>query len=676
MERVGELYGIWAGAGRRDIGPDRFTVRSHASWLNARTLVGGYGGGREAQIKVPACHGGLSHPSRRLRGADVSTDDPVRVGGRASLGHDICRPSRFDKVAFLGPYILIAHDNTAVGTATSLEDAHGSVARNATVTTFAGTLRKSLLAVDIDPTDTAAEPEAGEALAGQLESWCERLGLSWMRRASGRPGHQHLVVHVPDNLRNDFRGVVRSLADHHSVSATVRTTLRPLCAPHRSGVPASAVSGNLTTTGLDELELALGTEPVIVDKACVGGRRTIRRRAAREHAQSRSEMEFGETLARIRARWTFSQAWDAACQPGTKAAEIGLAAWRRWVWAPAVTIVDAERHVDVSVAWKNFRTASPQQAAHLGYADWVRSRWQPAVEEARRSRPRRTRTGQGQARGTLVGGQVTLALFGESRVETTADRLAAVAYAAASLTGRLLGGVRVKTLCIALRVLARAIVAREGSMSVREWSEQAGLDPKTVRRARDAAKALGLIQQVHRYGGQAEDCDAWLPTPALKVDLDWAAAQAHSPTGRYAPYRGVRGDASRDRLRKQHAAERSRWRAHLEARKRYLRLLSSSTGRRAHVVLLQQRWWWSLSAADRAARRVTRRERLKKLPVDVRHRWFAWLAVRREVVAGAIRIVSGGATFEDWRRLRDAPSTVFAGVGYFKASNGPLPQSG
>ncbi len=449
-----------------------------------------------------------------------------------------------DKALFGPPYIHIAADNSPVSV-TRRHPCSISGHPNDAVSTV-GTLHPAACGIDVDPTDTGATPESGHAFSDAIVSWCERLGLPWLRRSSGRPGHVHLIAVVPPALRPELRTLSAHLARHHAVSATVRTTLRLTSAPHRLGFPSLIIDGTLQTRDLPG-------RPLQRDRARAPARARRPRPAPRSpHQRSRSEGEYGDALAHARANWTTERAWHAANVSGSKAADIGRHAWQRWFWAPAQTIVDAERGLPEHSAWRRFTQASPTQGKHLGHARWRTERWLPALDEARLDRPRRQRVHtsprapassheQCRQHHQISVVRRTLRITASLRLHSTQSR------------------VKPTTLYAALDALAMAIVARSGSLSIRSWAEKALLDPKSIRRARDTADHLGLIYRTHAYHGGPNDCDSWQLTGQL-TDLI-ARHTGQSPTIPYTPHARCFGAANYERLRRTHWYEQQLWRA-------------------------------------------------------------------------------------------------------------------
>ncbi len=547
---------------------------------------------------------------------------------------DQLRIQDVDAELFEPPFVLIDSENRAAGSVASLTDASAALA-DPRFASFVGQLRPGVLAVDIDPGDSGAEPESGVAVGDGVAAWCDRAGIGWIHRASGRPGHRHIVASVPPTLIGDFRELVRRLAAWNAVSASVRTSLRPLTAPHRLGLHSPLIDGNLFGTLRSSLP---GESPAAEQVPSPAQARLVDAARRSRKSRSRSEGEFGDAIARVRAGWSKDDAWAALCRRGTKAAEMGECGWSRWIWSAAVTLVDAERGVSVIDAWENFKNASPEQAGHLGHSGWLELRWRPAVLEAEIERPRRRRL-------RTLGFTGAVASPGSpdhdiAEIAATAAGLTAAACRLASARSSLPGGIRLKSLCAALVALARPIVVRGGSVSVRAWAEIARLDPKTIRRARDAAVELGLLCQAGKFNGGKESCDAWLPTRFAQAFI----RSGKSPTGRYAPYARAIGSANRRDMTGRHDRERKVWYKYLSELARF-RLSGSVLNRRqdsvSRIVLSHRRWWKSLSVTEQRYRRRRRRLLIRALGPSDRAAWIAWLNDRIQLTANVVAAAAG-----------------------------------
>ncbi|WP_410626147.1 hypothetical protein [Amycolatopsis sp. cmx-8-4] len=452
---------------------------------------------------------------------------------------DTYLPSRLDQALFGAPFIVIDADNHAHTITHHLDDAVTILTTDDAARAIVGTLRQPLLAIDIDPEDTGAGADAGEVVAEQLLLWADRYGLPWLRRASGRPGHTHIVIKTPPCLREELQCVVTTVATRQNVSATVRSTLRLTSSPHRHELPSPILSCTLTTSDVPDLGTPRALRVI----------RPARRRDA--SGVSRSEREYGHALALARAGHATAHAWAFADLAGTKAREIGRQAWRRWFWAPATTIAAAERGLAEQQAWDLFRQASPTQAAYFGRDAWHRLRWLPALREAAESRPRRRRIGPPQAGDHQNEPSPRQLRHVGAMLQAAVDRQLARGASTALRTGTI-AGVRISSLRAVLDAFAHAVLTTRGSISIRHWAERAGLDPKTVRRARDAALELGILKRVHHYTGGETDCDAFVVTEGAAVAPD---GELTSPT----LYTPSVGQANAFRLKNQHQEDRLQW---------------------------------------------------------------------------------------------------------------------
>lgn len=449
---------------------------------------------------------------------------------------DTYLPSRLDQALFGAPFIVIDADNHPHTITHRLNDATTILTTDDAARAIVGTLRQPLLAIDIDPEDTGADADAGDVVAEQLLLWADRYGLPCLQRASGRPGHTHLIIKTPPCLREELQCVVRTIATRHNVSATVRSTLRLTSSPHRHELPSPILSCTLTTSDVPDLGTSRAPRAI----------RPARRRGAAN--VSRSEREYGHALALARAGHTTAHAWAFANLAGTKAREIGQQAWRRWFWAPATTIAAAERDLTEQQAWDLFHQASPTQAAHVGRNVWRRNRWLPALREAAEPRPRRRRLGPPQTSNHQNEPSPRQLRHIRAELQAAVDQQLSRRASTAVRTCTI-AGVRVSSLRAALDAFAHAVLTTRGSISVRHWAERANLDPKTVRRARDAALKLGILKRVHKYTGGETDCDAFISAESAAGNPN---TELTSPT----PYTPSLGQADPLRLWSQHQRDR------------------------------------------------------------------------------------------------------------------------
>lgn len=246
--------------------------------------------------------------------------------------------------------------------AESLAAALARVGRGPVASVY-GRLRPGVLGVDLDLADAGP-------VAADLVAWCVERGLWHVVRASGRPGHLHVIVVAgaqesalvafADELRRAYRAGGRSI--------DVRQQLRPLSAAHRSGV-TPPLPGGLAglARALPAAMAGLAGQPEAAPSPAAAVRALVpavppRRLArcdlpqewadylahGRHPAQvagwadtSRSAVESTATWTMARCGWTAEQAWTAvgAAHPGafTKARAKGRGWWIACVWNPAVT---------------------------------------------------------------------------------------------------------------------------------------------------------------------------------------------------------------------------------------------------------------------------------------------------------------------------------------------------
>ena len=230
-----------------------------------------------------------------------------------------------------------------------------------------GRLRPGIVAVDVDMA-------RGQAVVAELVAWCGERDLWHVVRASGQPGHGHVLVVVGEQ-RGELEEFCGRLRDAYRVGRTridVRAMVRPLSAPHRSGATPPLPRGlSSAARALRRVLRALPesqTHPApdrpvapVVPLAPRSVPRTILRRglpadwadyltAGIPPAQvagwsdaSRSAVESTATWQMAAAGWNADQAWLAISQAHpqayTKARGKGRRWWTACVWNPAVEAV-------------------------------------------------------------------------------------------------------------------------------------------------------------------------------------------------------------------------------------------------------------------------------------------------------------------------------------------------
>jgi hypothetical protein len=577
-----------------------------------------------------------------------------------------------DATLFGGPWVLIDAHSVSVGTAPTYAAAMAELAEHDDVTSVVGTLRGKWQVVDVDPDDKQAPAEAGDACAEDLRDWAEHAGLARVLRRSGRPGHHHVLIEVPDELYLEYQRLVRQARAHHGVGATPRRSVRVLSAPHRLGLPCPVVDV-VVNAPVDE-PAVLASPPTRTAR----GRRTQRashsthkaaRRRRREHQADgvdRSPAEFGLALALARAGYATPAAWQAANTPGSVAADEGELWWRRWMWCKAVTWVAAEQQLGEDEAWARAQLACRAVARQLGRDAWRTQYWEPGVVEAGLDRPRRYRRDQavGPAQPRPVAGVLDQVA---EQDEVTVIHTGMVQAAEDYLTRQ---GRRAQfraSVRAVLAPLAEVIVRRAGSISHRELAERSGRDTKTVRAALNAALTGGILYRAARYTEGAKDCDRWGVGPAAQGRIE--RLRETSPTRCTPPPRPPPepGTCDPTRLTRQHRADRAAFSLRLK-----LSEITEVTGETyaecQHPVAklirsrhAQRHWWQSLTAEQQEERRAACRARLDEMAPDLCKLWFDWLA-RRDGIDVAIDGIVAGDQCAAYRDVVErAPLTVSLG---------------
>lgn len=601
----------------------------------------------------------------------VPEDTPVQsgdlgdsgVGGCADRVSDRADASVFDRVLFrdAAPFVAITAANEGVVTTRSRRSAlewlaeETAAREDVEVATVAGTLRECVLAADVDPADTGAPEEAGQAAAEELIELAEDLGLPWLLRASGREGGRHVLV-TGELDHDDWRRWCHRAAVYHDVGVQPRRTLRLLAAPHRSGLPAPVLGGTLVPSDLSEPTSSDGPRRRSTvrspRRSCAA--RSSNKVSSTPLAGDRSRREYGAALARGRAGWSAGRTYAAVAVPGSKAAEQGELNWRRWVWSRAVTVVAAERGVTEDEAWTEFERASRRRARELGREAWRRTYWWPALEDAEQERPRRRRlesAGDG-------------APSGETEQAAEVERVRAGLHAAVAdvLEQDPRRPQFRRSVAAALDALAPVLVRRAGSIAERAWCEAAQLARSTLRALLPWLVEHGILARDRRYNGGTADCASWALGPRSQVAVP--TSETRSTGGTPPPQPPTVGRADSTRLRRVHERER-------QTREADLSLLTDASvsseadpaaHRMARSLTWQQRWWHSLDEEEQQIRRAVRRRMLDTIHRSRRSAWLSWLSQRNDLAAAAERVLRGRAETDDHRTLAAAPTTVHRGL--------------
>lgn len=253
---------------------------------------------------------------------------------------------------------LDAGNRVVAGVRPGSLDAAVGLCGQGSVATFFGRLRSGVVVVDVDLADSR------EAVAGVV-GWCVEAGLWHLVRASGRPGHQHVFVVAGEQLPalQEFTSRLRAGLRVGRSAIDVRDTVRPLCAPHRSGAPTPMPRrlrglARALPRALQSLPPTLADSPphrtptaatVVVHPAVPRPVRALPLAWARYLSdgvvppqvagwadRSRSAVEATATYQMACAGWTAQRAWTAVCtahpKAMAKARERGEVWWTQFVW--------------------------------------------------------------------------------------------------------------------------------------------------------------------------------------------------------------------------------------------------------------------------------------------------------------------------------------------------------
>lgn len=586
----------------------------------------------------------------------------TNVGVCADGADVVCDPAVLDRVLYdnSAPFVGITAANAGCVTTRDFAAAQQWLAEPGDeVVTVAGTLRRQVLAADVDPADMGATAEAGQAAAEELVTRAETLGLPWLLRASGREGGRHVLV-VGDVDEDDWRRWCHGAAAHHGVGVQPRRTLRLLAAPHRLGLAAPVLAGTLAPSDLPEPS-PRGRSRRRREPARAAQRHRPRTpacvRAAADSsapAADRSRREYGDALARARAGWGAYRTYAAVAVPGSKAVEQGESNWRRWVWSRVVTVVAAEWGCSEGAAWAQFEQASRRRARELGRDAWRRTYWGPAVEDAGQERPRRRRLEAAEV------GAADEAAEDDAEVERVRTGLHAAVAQAMTVAPRRPQFRR--STAAAVDALAPMVVRRAGSLAERAWAEIAHLSRSTLRAVLTWLLNHGILRRARTYAGGTADCTRWALGPASAAALP--PAETRPTGGTPPPQPPTLGRADRARLRRLHARER-------QTREENLSALTDTSvppesnaaaHRAARSLAWQRRWWTSLEGDEQQARRTARRAVLSAMHRSRLSAWLSWLSQRHDLVISAERLLRGRAKTDDHHSLAAAPPTVHRGL--------------
>ena len=250
----------------------------------------------------------------------------------------------------------------------TLEAGLGLIGREP-VASLVGRLRSQLRVVDVDLVG-----ERGHAVVAALASWCVVEGL-WhlVRPSGGADGRGHVYVAPGDrlealeavlqDLRSQFRAGPRTI--------DLRTAVRPLSAPHRSGV---------STRPGGDLHAALSTLRAVLNAADIQTSRAVTRAApgVSEPPSSRRSR-----LAPLRPTCSaIPVVWRAYLEGGIRPPIAGDDTQKRSNYEAIATATLLRAGCDVNEAWSTIQRAHPDaftKARERGRSWWSRCIWEPAV---------------------------------------------------------------------------------------------------------------------------------------------------------------------------------------------------------------------------------------------------------------------------------------------------------
>ncbi len=278
---------------------------------------------------------------------------------------------RLDAALFVdsGWFAIDARNRRVPGVIVPSLDAGLALVGRGSVATIVGRVRPEVVVVDVD-----LGAEAGWAVAESLSGWCLRKDL-WclVRPSGGAEGRTHVFI-APEGHFEVLEQFLARIRVAHRASASMidlRSTVRPLSAPHRSGVKTVPYDAAGAIAKLQDLAWLAKGPPGrrakkmkrISKRPPVAAVMSSRRRKHRELPQpwrefletgkrpelrppapgapehTRSTWEAIATATMLRAGWTVDETW-AAIQGAHPAAmdhaRSDRRRWVQWVWNRAV----------------------------------------------------------------------------------------------------------------------------------------------------------------------------------------------------------------------------------------------------------------------------------------------------------------------------------------------------
>jgi len=302
----------------------------------------------------------------------------VASGGRAVEEPRSSRSRRvpaavvqLDEVLFLpsGWFALSAGNQRVPGVVVPSLSAGLGLVGQGDVASLVGRLRPGFRVVDVD-----VEGLRGQVIADEVTAWCQSRGLWCLQRPSGGAvGRTHVFVAIGEDL-DALSECVAGLRAAYGVARAaidVRELVRPLSAPHRTGVE---------TRPLGSVQAALADlrRRVVIDTAAAGSRR------------ARASTAPGVVLVpRPRPRRELPSPWQAFLATGVRP-DLGQHEpdragmdWSRSTFEAIATATMLRAGWNVEEAWAAIVGAHPEAMDHAR-ADrgrWVRHVWNRAVED-------------------------------------------------------------------------------------------------------------------------------------------------------------------------------------------------------------------------------------------------------------------------------------------------------
>lgn len=288
--------------------------------------------------------------------------------------------AKLDAALFLptGWFAIDARNQRVPGVVVASLEAGLQLVGRGPVATIVGRLRPEVVVVDVD-----LSGETGWAVTEALSQWCAREGLWWLVRPSGgAPGRCHVFI-APQTRRaalDAFLTTLRTTYRAAGSSIDLRSSVRPLCAPHRTGTHTSP-SGTAAALAEFATQPWQTTANPAPDPARTQGpakARTTGRTARRPPVAALPP-------ARHREQRNLPPAWqhflDTGTRPPLREPGPGAPGHTRSTWEAIATATMLRAGWDAEQAWAAIQQAHPLAMDHAraDHRRWVRWVWNRAV---------------------------------------------------------------------------------------------------------------------------------------------------------------------------------------------------------------------------------------------------------------------------------------------------------